>query len=154
MRNACLVVLMAASACSQAEKTRTPDRIELVAAPASGDVAGYVRSEQLRADRDGRSLLVYVSAHWCEPCRAFQDAASRGDLDAEFGRLRLLKFDLDRDQARLADAGYASEMIPLFVVPEPSGRGGPRRHAGAIKGEGAVDFLRAPLHGLIDAPSR
>jgi len=143
-----LLLLVLVSSCDRPE-AQHPTRVEMVPAPPSGDLSKWVRDEQLRASRDGRFLLVYVSATWCEPCRAFQDAAARGELDAEFGKLRLLKFDFDRDQDRLANAGYASEMIPLFAVPEPSGRGGPRRHAGAIKGADAVDFLRAPLRQLI-----
>lgn len=131
------------------ETAEIPDGIELVSAPAGGDVASLVRDQLSIADRDHRRLVVYVSASWCEPCKHFQNAVESGQLDVEFGDLRLLKFDFDRDEARLRKAGYRSEMIPLFAIPEPSGRGGDRMMSGSIKGPGAVDNIRPRLHRLL-----
>jgi thiol-disulfide isomerase/thioredoxin len=146
-----------APAASEAEPAASPgpspSRVqqgpEIIAAPADGDVVEYVNSERLRAQADDRQLLVYVGASWCEPCRYFHDAAVDGSLDQVFPRLRLLEFDLDRDRDRLTAAGYSSRMIPLFVVPGPDGRAGPRRTEGGIKGPRAVDNLQPRLEALL-----
>jgi thiol:disulfide interchange protein len=146
-----------APAASEREPSASPGPVaaqqgpELIAAPADVDVVEYVNAERLRAQAEDRQLLVYVGASWCEPCRYFHDAALDGSLDQAFPRLRLLEFDLDRDGARLAAAGYSSRMIPLFVVPRPDGRAGPRRTEGGIKGPGAVDNLRPRLEALLRA---
>lgn len=109
---------------------------EIVLAPAQGDVADLVKQELGRAQ--GRPMLVYVSASWCEPCRHFEDAVKSGQLAREFPRLHLYKFDFDRDEVRLAQAGYTSNLIPLFAVPGPDGRAGEQRMEGSIKGPEAV----------------
>lgn len=98
----------------------------------------------------GEELIVYVGAHWCEPCQYFHTAVDEGQLDAVFPGLRLLEFDLDEDRERLAEAGYASRMIPLFAVPGPDGRAGPRRMQGGIKGPGAVEHIRPRLSALLE----
>ena len=146
---------MFALACTGSDKSEptkpTPTHLEIMAAPAGDDVAKLVREAQIAASKDGRKLLVYVSATWCEPCRYFQEAAERGIFNAEFGSLRLLKFDYDSDLRRLESAGYGSEMIPLWVVPEPSGRGSDKRMAGSVKGPEAVGDIRPRLRKLVDA---
>jgi hypothetical protein len=119
---------------------------------APGEVAALVRDAAERARRDGRSLLVYVGATWCEPCRRFHDAASSGALDPTLGRLAMLEFDLDRDAERLAAAGYASRFIPLFAVPGADGRASARRIEGSIKGEGAVAEITPRLRALLRGP--
>jgi thiol-disulfide isomerase/thioredoxin len=124
---------------------------EFVPAPEAGEVAELVRAELERAEADGRTLLIYVGATWCEPCRYFHEAVDHGELDEVFPELRLLEFDLDRDRDRLAAAGYVSRMIPLFVAPAPDGLAGPRRTEGGIKGPGAVEHIRPRLEGLLDA---
>ena len=149
MRIAALALVFLALACSREQAPPAPSGVDVVEAPASGDIAKWVRDQQLRAAREKRTLVVYASASWCEPCRYFQDAVKRRELDKDFPGLRLLKFDFDRDEGRLADAGYVTDMIPLFVVPEPSGRGGDRRLQGAIKGAGAVAYLRSRLRDLL-----
>ena len=90
-----------------------------------------------------------VGASWCEPCRRFHEAVTRGELDATFPTLRLLEFDLDRDQARLQAAGYGSRMIPLFEVPGPDGRASGRRIEGSIKGPGAVAEIVPRLRRIL-----
>jgi thiol:disulfide interchange protein len=124
---------------------------EFVLAADSGDVVALVTSELDRARADDRLLLVYVGASWCEPCRYFHHAVEDGTLDDSLAGVRLLEFDLDRDRDRLAAAGYSSRMIPLFVVPAPDGRAGPRRTEGGIKGPAAVDHLRERLVPLLRA---
>jgi hypothetical protein len=118
-------------------------------APADGEVAPLVQKELLRAQRDRRQLLVYVGATWCEPCRRFHEAAVAGQLDAQFGALRLLEFDFDRDEPRLRAAGYVSQLIPLFAVPGADGRASGRQMEGSIKGPGAVAEIGPRLRALL-----
>lgn len=106
--------------------------------------------ELARARSEGRDLLVYVGAEWCEPCKRFHDAAAAGQLDDSFPTLRLIEFDADRDAARLKAAGCTSKLIPLFARPTPDGRCDPElRHMGGVKGEAAVPFLSARLKAML-----
>src|SRR6266404_5455034 len=54
--------------------TEKPRGVEMVAAPPGGDVPTTVKRELDRAQRDGRQLLIYVGATWCEPCQRFHRA--------------------------------------------------------------------------------
>src|SRR2546430_8023835 len=103
--------------------TPTPRALQLTPAP-PGDAATVVASEMARARREGRELLVYVGATWCEPCRRFHQAAAAHKLDADFPRLRLLEFDSDRDGERLATAGDGSRLIPVVARPGADRKGG------------------------------
>lgn len=122
--------------------------VETLAAP-GGEVQEIVRAEVARARGEGRRLLVYVGAPWCEPCQRFHDAAKAGQLDAAFPGLRLLEFDLDRDKDRLERAGYASRMIPLFALPRADGTASGEQIEGSIKGPGAVDQISPRLRALL-----
>ena len=122
--------------------------IEWVPAP-DGDVAAVAQAELERAQKDGRALLVYVGATWCEPCSRFHEAAERGEIGPDLPPLRILEFDLDRDADRLAAAGYRSRLIPLFVVPGPDGRASDERVEGGIKGPGAAANLVSRLRKLL-----
>lgn len=124
-------------------------RLTWVDAAANTDTVRAVRAERRRAELAGQTLMVYVGATWCEPCRYFHDAAVAGKLDEPLGNLRILAFDADRDREHLEPAGYTSKMIPLFVVPGPDGRAGSARLAGAIKGPEAVDYLVPRLRTLL-----
>jgi hypothetical protein len=124
-------------------------RAEVEPAAEGGEITALVQQARERARRDGRELVVYVGATWCEPCTRFHDAVKAGQLDAVLPALRLLEFDLDRDRDRLAEAGYASEMIPLFVVPGEDGRGTPLRIEGSVKGERAVDEIVPRLAAIL-----
>lgn len=126
----------------------TPRGIDFVAAPA-GDVAPLVVRELARARRERRQLLVYLGATWCEPCRRFHQAASEHKLDRDFPSLRLLEFDDDRDAERLAAAGYAARLIPLFARPGDDGRASGRQIEGSIKGDGAVGEIAPRLRALL-----
>jgi hypothetical protein len=125
-----------------------PRHVEWVAAT-DGDVPTVVQHELARARSDGRRLLVYVGATWCEPCRRFHDATAAGKLDADLGSLRLLEFDFDRDEPRLRAAGYVSELIPLFAAPNADGRASGRQMSGSIKGDGAVGEILPRLQSLL-----
>jgi thiol-disulfide isomerase/thioredoxin len=116
---------------------------------AEGDVTTVVTRALADAQRDRRKILVYVGATWCEPCRRFHRAVEEGKLDADFPSLRLIEFDLDRDQARLVAAGYASRLIPLFALPNADGRASGRQMEGSIKGDGAVNEIVPRLAGLL-----
>jgi len=146
----CLLLLVAAWGCTRKGPTRRG--VELLPAPASGEIADLVRSELDRARSDGRDVLVYVGATWCEPCQRFHQAAASGALDGRFPGLRLLEFDLDRDGERLLRAGYQSRYIPLFARPAPDGRASGRFIEGSIKGDGAVAEIAPRLESLLAAP--
>ncbi len=122
--------------------------VEFVAAP-EGDVAALVLREMDKAKREGKRVLVYEGATWCEPCRRFHEAAAAGRLDAELSTLRLLEFDADRDNERLAVAGYVSRFIPMFALPKPDGNFSGRLIEGSVKGDGAVDEMVPRLRGLL-----
>lgn len=124
--------------------------VRLVAAPASvSDVATLVREERERALAEGRTLVVAVGATWCDPCVRFQEAVARGDLDADFPDLTVLELDLDEHRDALAAAGYASSLVPLFVVPREDGRASERRFEGGVKGDRAVPHLAPRLRRLL-----
>ena len=124
-------------------------KVEITAAAPGEDAAVIVRREVDRARADGRDLVVYVGATWCEPCQRLHHAAAAGELDAAFPGLRLLEFDLDRDEPRLRAAGYVSKMIPLLAVPAPDGRATGLQIEGSIKGEGAVGQIAPRLSAML-----
>jgi hypothetical protein len=147
-----LLALLSLAGCQHAHR-QPPRRSgpELVEAAAEGPVDQVVRNALADAQRDGRRLLVYVSAGWCEPCERFQKAVRAGELDAYFPRLRLLKFDHDRDVARLEAAGYAGNLIPRFVIPGADGRGTAQRMEGGTKAADTVSTSIGPrLQRLLD----
>jgi thiol-disulfide isomerase/thioredoxin len=124
--------------------------VRFVKAGADNDVPKLVRSEREKAVADGRDLIVYVGAKWCEPCQRFHQAAQRGELDGEFPELTILEFDLDEDRDRITAAGYMSKLIPLFVMPEADGRASTeRRFEGGVKGERAVANITPRLKKLL-----
>ncbi|WP_437674260.1 TlpA family protein disulfide reductase [Sorangium sp. So ce131] len=148
---AVVLFLSALSGCSRGDASRSgSSRAEIELAPeGAAEVPALVQEARERARREGRELVVYVGASWCEPCTRFHDAVKAGRLDATFPALRLLEFDLDRDRDRLAAAGYASKMIPLFVVPGEDGRGTPLRIEGSVKGARAVDEIVPRLEEIL-----
>src|SRR4051812_43304504 len=74
-----------------------PARPQLIAAStASSEVRPLISAELAKARAQHATLLVYVGATWCEPCRHFHDALTAGELDASLPDLRFLEFDYDR----------------------------------------------------------
>jgi thiol-disulfide isomerase/thioredoxin len=145
-------VALAWAACGNGAPKKAPPprgKVELVQAPAAGEVATLVQQEAARARGEGRQLLVYVGATWCEPCRRFHQAAAEGKLDASLPTLRLLEFDADRDNERLAVAGYFSRYIPLFALPNGDGRASGKQIEGATKGTDPSSALVPQLRGLM-----
>lgn len=126
--------------------------LRFVAAPA-GDVPAVVQTAVAKAHADGRRLVVYEGATWCEPCKHFHEAVASGQLDATFPDLTLLEFDADRDRDRLIAAGYGSQYIPLFALPGKDGRAAGPKAAGGIKGDGVVQYLTQKLQALLSQGS-
>lgn len=124
----------------QAPPSRPPrgKRPALVHAEPAVSVAPQVEEALRQAKNDGYDLLVYASADWCEPCKQFEQALDAGELDQLLADVRLIKYDFDRDRTRLAAAGYTTELVPLYVVPDADGRATSRRIEGSIKADDAV----------------
>lgn len=143
-----LVLLIA---CSSAEPPapRPGGKVEIVATPASGDLAAYVASEVKRGETDRVPVLVYVGAEWCEPCRKLHEAAKAGKLDATLGPLRLLEFDADRDGVWLGQAGYTSELVPLIEKPKSDGTASGNRIEGVKTGQSYLDQLTRGIATLV-----
>jgi hypothetical protein len=123
-------------------------RLEFFHAP-DGDVVALVHAEIDRAHREGRKLLVYVGATWCEPCQRFHKTAESGALDARLPPMRFLEFDSDHDGERLETAGYRSHFIPLFALPNADGTPTGKQIEGSIKGPGAPDEITPRLLELV-----
>ena len=146
-----LVVLwLALAACEQKQPA---GKLELVDAPAASDIAPVIAGEVARAAHDGKHLVVYLGASWCEPCVKFHDAAVAGQLDAVFGDLRMLVFDADRDNDAFDRAGYKYQLVPLFAIPNADGRSSGHQIEGSIKGASAVDQISPRLRALVDGKS-
>lgn len=124
--------------------------VRLIPAPVTEmDKLATAVAERSKSSRDlGRTLLVYVGASWCEPCKRFHEAAEKGQLDAELGDLDFLVFDADVDGERLLLAGYESQFVPLLVVPGPDGKASTSRMEGSVK-EGAVSDIVPRLKQLL-----
>ncbi len=146
---AIVVVGLVAIACSSPRQVST-SKLEFAVAP-PGEVAPLVKAELAAVRSANRALVVYVGAEWCEPCKRFHDAVTRGDLDDRFGNLHLFVFDADRDLERLDDAGYRSDMIPLFALANDDGTATGAQTAGGIKGDGAVAQIVPRLRALLDS---
>jgi hypothetical protein len=124
-------------------------RVRVTEAPPAGAIEPIVRDALAKAAAEKRKLVVYVGAKWCEPCQRFHHAAEGGELDATFPDLTMLEFDLDRDNERLASAGYVSKYIPLFALPTADGTASGKQIEGGIKGEGAVGYIAPRLKELL-----
>ena len=135
-------------ACSS-QSTAAPGRVEIVDAPATGDLATWVGAEVVRGTRDPVPVLVYVGATWCAPCREFHAAALAGRLDVALGPLRLLELDLDRDGPYLTGAGYTSQLVPLFA-PGADGKATGTQIEGVRQGGNYVEQLTPRVRALVD----
>ena len=118
------------------------------------DLAAFVQGELVESRRLGRTVVVYVGASWCEPCRRFHDALEAKELDGDLAGVDFIEMDLDADGDALRRAGYVSDMIPLFALPRGDGTSSGRHVEGSIKGPGAVRRNLLPrLRGLLaDGP--
>jgi len=91
-------------------------KLRIVRPPPDAEITSFVRAERLKAKADGRVLVVYAGAKWCDPCKHFHSLAYGGKLDAKLSRMELLEFDVDADTERLAGAGYKFRFIPYFAL--------------------------------------
>jgi thiol-disulfide isomerase/thioredoxin len=126
-----------------------PKGIRFEHAPKGDDVNAIVKTAREGAAANGRDLVVYVGAKWCEPCQRFHQAAERGELDEQFPNLTVLDFDVDEDRERLLTAGYESKFLPFFVVPDANGRATDKRFEGSVKGNGAVTNITPRLRQIL-----
>lgn len=111
----------------------------------------FVQQHVEEADVNGKRVLVYVGAAWCEPCKRFHQALESGELDAALAGTNFIEFDADRDRKELQAAGYASKYIPSFSVPDHSGHASGRAIEGSITGDRAVRETLVPrLLALLD----
>jgi thiol-disulfide isomerase/thioredoxin len=125
-----------------------PQQHKVAFVPAGkGDVASLVQHEIAHAE--GKRVMVYVGATWCEPCRRFHDVAQTGELDKVLPPIRFIEFDLDKDEDRLKAAGYESKYIPLFAVPRPDGHASGKQIAGSVSGPGSPAEITARLQVLL-----
>lgn len=113
----------------------------------AGDASARVR--ELAAAHPKSTLVVYVGASWCEPCRYFHRALERGELDEQLRGVVFIEFDADRDRSRLEAAGYGGRLIPRFARPAADGRFSGAKIEGGIKGEAAVSHIMARLIPLL-----
>jgi thiol-disulfide isomerase/thioredoxin len=111
-------------------------KLKIVRAPTDAEVASFVRTERLRAKAEGRVLVVYAGARWCEPCKHFHALAYSGKLDSKLSRTELLEFDVDSDTERLSGAGYTYKFIPYFALAGADGH--PSREL-AVKTQSMTD---------------
>jgi thiol-disulfide isomerase/thioredoxin len=134
------------------QSTKPRSTIDFIEAPALDQVKPWIAEQKNLALAQGKQVLVYVGAPWCEPCEIFHKAASDGALNASFPNLRLLQFDSDRDSIALAAAGYGSEMIPLFAEIAVDGNASGRKIAGSVKGQAAIAEITPRLTSLLAPP--
>lgn len=105
----------------KAAEARHETGVRVVVAGQDSDALSVVRTERLRAKAEGRVLVVYAGAGWCEPCKRFKHAVETGTLDDKLAKTTLLVFDADRDTERLASAGYKFQFIPYVGLPGADG---------------------------------
>lgn len=157
----CALVLVVLGACKNesskpdpahpSDTASTATGVEIIELePSAEPLEAIVLREQARAAEEGRDLLIYVGATWCEPCQRFHEAVKRGELDRAFPKLRLLELDADRDRTRLMSASCTSKLIPMFARPDKRGGCDPTRaFTGSIKGPGAVANITPRLRSLL-----
>lgn len=110
----------AVSASSAAARERGGG-VRVVPAAEESDALSLIRTERLKAKAEGRVLVVYASAAWCEPCRKLKEEIHAGRLDDRLARVTLLSFDADKDTDRLGSAGYKFQFIPYVALPGADG---------------------------------
>ena len=131
-------MILGCTPAAESRKQVAPARPKLIAAPESNDVSSVCAEELEKAHASHATLVVYVGAPWCEPCRRFHDALAAGELDAAFPDVRFLEWNHDTSKDALVKAGYVSTLIPLFAIPNRDGTASEHRIEGSIKGESAV----------------
>jgi thiol-disulfide isomerase/thioredoxin len=127
--------------------------VRFITPPMDGDVAAIMSAQRAKSKGEGRQVLLYCGASWCEPCRYFHEAVDRGELIGKVGALDLVAFDAQVDAERMLMSGYESQFIPLFAAVGPDGKATGKKLEGSVKGSGAVDDLVPRLKALLaEAP--
>lgn len=114
--------IVTAQATGSGTPAKSGGKIKLVPAEQDSDALSLIRTERLKAKADGRVLVVYVSATWCEPCKKMKEEIDAGRLDDRLGKTTLLAFDADKDIDRLGAAGYTFKFVPYVALPGADGR--------------------------------
>lgn len=128
-------------------------KLRSVSATQDSDALSLIRAERLRAKAEGRVLVVYVSATWCEPCKKLKEEIDAGRLDERYGRTTLLAFDADNDIDRLGSAGYSFKFVPYVALPGADGRPADAQEA-TSKGANAWRELLGKLDAWQAQPPR
>jgi hypothetical protein len=125
--------------------------VEVIEASRDSDALSLVRTKRLEAKAEGRVLVVYAGASWCEPCKKFKLEVQSGRLDERLGKTTLLAFDADKDADRLGAAGYSFKFVPFVALPGADGRPADA-HEATGKGGQAWRELLGKLDGWQRAP--
>ncbi|MFO0664345.1 MAG: thioredoxin family protein [Polyangiaceae bacterium] len=120
-------------------------KVRVVELNQEGDLPSLVRAANVRAKEEHRTLVVYVGADWCPPCKAFHEALMKGELDEKFPNMTVLMVDLDANRERVLSAGYGSKYIPFFAVPGPDGRKAKGFEVSTLKKDQAMAEIIAGL---------
>jgi thiol-disulfide isomerase/thioredoxin len=145
-----MAVMLVGLACTKPPPAVANPHVRLLQGDPNGELAPVVAKQYAASKAEGRRLVVYVGATWCEPCQRLHQAVEQGQLDRDFPDLDLLAFDADLDGERLEWAGYHSDLIPLLALPNADGKASARKLEGSIKGDGAVGNLAPRLRALLD----
>lgn len=119
-------------------------RLRMLEASPEDDVISLIRARRLAARAEGRVLVVYAGATWCEPCKRFRAGAVQR-ASGSFAKIDLLVFDADRDRDRLAAAGYVLTQVPFAAL--PGGDGAPAEKASAPERPAGYGELLARVEG-------
>lgn len=109
------------AAATTGEASASRGKLQVLVATADSDALSAIRTERLKAKAEGRVLVVYVSATWCEPCKRLKEEIAAGRLDERLGKTTLLAFDADKDVDRLRSAGYSFAFVPFVALPGADG---------------------------------
>ena len=107
-----------------------------------------IEASGARAAQEGKKLVVYIGATWCEPCHAWHEALKNGTA-GPLPAVQFLEFDLDRDAEALAKAGYSTRVVPYFARPGRDGRASSVQFAGVRKGGDYVAEIRARVTEML-----
>ncbi|MCA3013451.1 MAG: thioredoxin family protein [Myxococcaceae bacterium] len=153
MRVACLSLLLLSCTKVSPPTADPAATVRFITPPMAGEVSSIMSAQLAKSKAEGRQVLLYCGATWCEPCRYFHEAVDRGELTGKVGALDLVAFDSQVDAERMLLSGYESQFIPLFAAVGPDGKATGRKIEGSVKGPGAVDELVPRLKALLaEAP--
>ena len=70
------------------------------------------------SDLVGKNVLLYFSAHWCPPCRAFRPKLTEAydNIKANDDALEVVFISSDRDQASFDELFATMSWLALFLL--------------------------------------